>query len=287
MEAKLESMTFGIANAHKHRSGIYQLKSRHNGKFYIGSAVSFYNRLHTHSHHLREETHFNDHLISHKNKYGIEDLVMEVLEFVDDPDNNLIRREQWWLDNTDCLNREVGFNKCPIAQSQLNREMPDIHRQKTGQRSIGNKYSVGRKVSDETKLKISKIQGLPIARYNWDGKFMRIYESPMLLKKAGNCTNSVRQACKGLLNYKKSLWRVVLPDQEIRDLTPEEIKNPIFKVKKKRINHFSGDQLVGSYPTVKDAARFTGIPHHKIRTLCSGERKPFNGVDFKYEFYYE
>jgi len=287
VEDKLRSITFGIANAYKHRGGIYQLKSKHNGKFYIGSAASFYNRLHTHSHHLREETHFNDHLIAHKNKYGIEDLVMEVLEFVDNTNENLIRREQWWLDNTDCLNREVGFNKCPTAQSQLNREMPDTHRQKVGNRSIGNKYCVGRKASEETKLKISKIQGLPIARYNWDGTLMSVYETPMLLRKAGHCAESVRKACKGIANYKKSLWRVILPDQEIRDLTPEEINNPIFKVKKKRINHLVGGQLIGLYSTVKEAAKSTGIPHHKIRTLCNGERKSFNEVDFKYEFFYE
>lgn len=289
VEDKLRSITFGVANAHKHRSGIYQLKSEYNGKFYIGSAVSFYNRLHTHSHHLREETHFNDHLIAHKNKYGIEDLVMEVLEFVDDPDKNLIRREQWWLDNTDCLNREVGFNKCPTAQSQLNREMSDVHREKVGKRSIGNKYRKGFKVTDKTKFNIAKAQGARrIAQFTMTGKLVQVFQTIGETENFGYTKTNVLRVTQGKVKaYRGFFWRYLEENENENELSVEDIFQVSFKrfVKKIHLLDDNGES-VKTWTSVREASKELGLPMKRCLDCCKGKVKKVGGVILKYETEY-
>ncbi len=204
---ELEFIQFGIANAYKYYCGIYQIRSIRNGKYYIGSAKNFYNRWHVHSHHLRENTHFNDHLLAHKNKYGINDFVIEILEIVNS-EESLIKREQWWLDNTPCCNREFGFNKCPTAQSQLGREMPQIHRDKVGNRSIGNKYCLGRKLSQETRANISRVQGVPLAQYSMDGKLIKVFETPFFATLEGFNRNVILLVTQGKVKQSDGFfWR--------------------------------------------------------------------------------
>lgn len=283
----MEFVNFNIANAHKHKSGIYQIKSSKNGKFYIGSAKSFYYRWHVHCHHLREDTHFNDHLIAHKNKYGMYDLTFEVLEFCDE--SKLIEREQWWLDITNCCDRTIGFNKCPTAQSQLGREMSQEHRNKVGKRSVGNKYSVGRKLSEETKMLISKSQGVRLAQYSMDGKLIKVFETPLEASKEGFNRGVILHVLHGRAKHSDGyFWRYLYGEEEARDLLFEEIGKPSFRKRRKTVVLLNeGGEELNEWPNTKTASVETNTPNHRVLKMCNGKLDSFYGKKFRYKISFD
>lgn len=74
---------------------IYKISNKINSKIYIGSAVDFKRRISVHRHHLLKKTHHNILLQNHVNKYGIESICFDVLEF---DCANLIPMEQHYID---------------------------------------------------------------------------------------------------------------------------------------------------------------------------------------------
>lgn len=103
------------------QAGIYQILSKHNNKRYVGSTYLLTKRINEHKRRLKNNKHENQHLQNHYNKYGKDDLVYSVLEFiqVEELDKEqtktlILEREQHYLDT---LNPE--FNICKIAGSSL------------------------------------------------------------------------------------------------------------------------------------------------------------------------
>ena len=94
--------------------GIYSIRNIENGKVYIGSSARIRKRKDEHFARLRAGKHFNGILQKSWNKYGETAFVFEVLERVEDV-NNLIEREQFWIDEMRTAKRNVGYNLCPIA----------------------------------------------------------------------------------------------------------------------------------------------------------------------------
>ncbi len=94
-------------------SGIYQIRCIPTGKIYVGSAVNLRVRWRDHCRKLHLGEHINLHLQNAWNKYGEENFEFSVLEFVEEPD--LLKAEQSWIDGTNCVDKNIGFNICPIA----------------------------------------------------------------------------------------------------------------------------------------------------------------------------
>lgn len=113
-------------------SGIYQIQCLETEKVYIGSAVNSKLRLRKHKEALRRNAHDNKYLQRAWNKYGESNFTFQVIEIVPCKED-LIPREQFWLDTKKSANRKFGYNLCPTAGSLL-----------------GFKHSV------ESKLKVSK-----------------------------------------------------------------------------------------------------------------------------------
>ena len=74
-------------------SGIYKITSKSQGKCYIGSSINIDVRWKSHKRELRGNYHGNKYLQNIYNKYGIEDLVFEVV-MVCEPEELLIFEEQ-------------------------------------------------------------------------------------------------------------------------------------------------------------------------------------------------
>jgi group I intron endonuclease len=104
-------------------SGIYLIRSKVNGKIYIGSAVNLFGRRKSHLEQFKNNSHHNIYLQRHTDKYGIEDLVFGIIEFC--PKEKLIEREQYWIDTL-----KPEFNICRVAGSALGVKWSEEQKQK-------------------------------------------------------------------------------------------------------------------------------------------------------------
>ena len=97
--------------------GVYKITNKINGKFYIGSSVDIEHRWQQHVNALKGNYHCNIHLQSAWNKYGSENFNFEILE--ECKDDIVRKREQYYIDNTHCLNRNIGYNISPQTDMSL------------------------------------------------------------------------------------------------------------------------------------------------------------------------
>jgi hypothetical protein len=113
----------------KNTSGIYLITNLINGKVYVGSSVDIRKRMNAHKSHLNNNKHDNPYLQKSWNKYGSENFTFTVLEVFPDR-QNLLNREQYWMDNYQSYNNEIGYNINPIAGSPEGRKLSDEEREK-------------------------------------------------------------------------------------------------------------------------------------------------------------
>jgi hypothetical protein len=98
------------------QTGVYTITSKLNGKIYVGSTANTYSRFGTdcgfqarwtsHVSDLRLNKHHNKHLQNHVNKYSINDLKFEILDFY--PPEYCASFELYWVNVLDAVN--TGFN---------------------------------------------------------------------------------------------------------------------------------------------------------------------------------
>jgi len=140
--------------------GIYKFTNKLNNKIYIGSAVDLYKRKHKHLYDLRHNAHHNKHLQRSWDKYGEENFIYEIIEYIDD-ENNLKIREQYWIDKLNVCDINIGYNILPIAGNSLGYKMSEEDKKKIGDSCRGEK-NYGTKLTDAQVYKIKElfIEGL-------------------------------------------------------------------------------------------------------------------------------
>lgn len=148
------------------KSAIYKIVNNINGKRYVGSCVGHYRRKAQHFYRLRRGTHDNNHLQHAWNKYGEKSFEFIIIEFVSNTDD-LIKREQYWIDKLNVCNRRIGYNKAPRAGSNLGRKMSLLSRQKMSKAKKGVKPHP--QVAKERGLACRK----PVSQYMKNGMFIR------------------------------------------------------------------------------------------------------------------
>ncbi|KKL12012.1 hypothetical protein LCGC14_2540030 [marine sediment metagenome] len=147
-------------------SGIYKIANTVTGDLYIGSAVNTDRRIYRHKYLLNKQEHHNPILQNVYNKHGLNNLLFEIIERVEDK-NDLLSREQFYLDK---LNPK--YNICKIAGSSLGlkhseetkKKMSESHknmsedtRHKISLSQRGNKnHMFGKKHTKKTIQKMSK-----------------------------------------------------------------------------------------------------------------------------------
>ena len=146
------------------KPGIYEIVNNVTLKRYIGSTVNLYKRRNQHIGDLQNGKHRSSKLQNAFNKYGYCAFVFNVIELVEDK-NNLLEREQIWIDTySSCSN---GYNVTPAAGSRLGSKVSEESKLKMSKAQTGKKQSEetksrknkalkGMKRSDETKRKMSE-----------------------------------------------------------------------------------------------------------------------------------
>lgn len=142
------------------RSGIYQIRHTVSGKVYIGSASAFLSRWARHRKDLKKGHHHSRRLQNSWNKHGADAFRFEILEFVDNK-ADLIVREQDWINRLQSHRPSVGFNISPTAGSPLGVKRSAEVRAKM---SASRKGSPGPIVTPEARARgNAKRRGVPLA----------------------------------------------------------------------------------------------------------------------------
>lgn len=135
------------------KSGIYGIFNLISGKVYIGSAINLKQRLRQHKEHLEKQIHCNIYLQNAWNKYGENSFGFYVLEHCSK--EQLINREQYYLDSLKSYDTEFGYNICKIAGSTIGQK-PWLNKRHTEEtKKKISKGNIGKRLSEEAKRIIS------------------------------------------------------------------------------------------------------------------------------------
>lgn len=144
-------------------SGIYRFTNISNNKIYIGSAKNLRKRFGKHLSNLRLNKHHSKHFQNAWNKYGENSFEYDIIEFVEDVSNLLIR-EQYYLDTLlfaqEYIKKEsnkfleLGYNINPCASNRL-----------------------GTVQSKEAIQKMITSKSIPVLQFDFSGNFISEYIS--------------------------------------------------------------------------------------------------------------
>lgn len=208
-------------------SGIYCIKNTINSKCYIGSAKKLNYRLWNHRHKLLKGTHVNNHLQNFVNKYGIDTLIVEVLEKVDI--TSLLVREQYYIDTL-----KPEFNILKIAGSSIGTIMSEEQKIKISNNRKGILHT------EETKKRISNtLKGIPKSKE---------HSTKVGLRHKGKIVSQetrlkISIANKGRISTPKINWDIV---DKIRELHLEGKKDKeialLFNISNVQVNYIRNNK---------------------------------------------
>ena len=162
--------------------GIYKIINNDNGKVYIGQSVDVEYRLCNHFSCLRHNRHDNEHL---QRAYNLNPAAFtwELIQECDVDDLDVL--EVYYICKYDSTDRNKGYNRS--FGGQLAHKATDETRAKMSKTKKGKKFTeehchkIGeanrkRKLSDETKSKISSKHKVPILQYSREGIFIARFD---------------------------------------------------------------------------------------------------------------
>ena len=151
-----------------HRIGIYGIRNLINGKIYVGkTGMNFGDRWDSHRSLLNNGKHDNPHLQKAWNKYGKDNFEFIVLE--DCEIDELSDREKYYIKLYKDMELAYNIHDGGDEGYNLGKHLSEETKQKIGEKNKIN--GIGRKASDETKLKMSKSHtGMKYAPMSEEGK---------------------------------------------------------------------------------------------------------------------
>jgi predicted GIY-YIG superfamily endonuclease len=171
----------------RNKSGIYIIKNSINTRVYIGSAKDLYCRMIMHKTSLIKGTHYSSKMQRFVNKYGIETISFEIIEYTSK--EYLLEKEQYWINHY-----QPEFNSCRIAGSRLGIKCNDESKERMRIAQTGHRVT-----SEEIRqhLRERKIN-IPLLQFDLDGNFVKEWHSTMEIKRQlGIDCSSVTKCVKG------------------------------------------------------------------------------------------
>lgn len=171
------------------KSGIYQIRNLVNGKIYVGSSINLHVRELSHFNSLKRNDHANEKLQRAYNKYGLDKLIFEVLEYVEK--DKLLEREQYYIDTLNAVNE--GYNICPLAVHSVDYTWAPAQRKSrcgAGNPMYGKHHSEEHKkrISESEKgripwnkgRKMTESERLQVREYNGKSKRVQCIETEII-----------------------------------------------------------------------------------------------------------
>lgn len=240
---------------------IYCILNKLNGNRYVGSAINFYKRKYAHLFALKNNKHHSSYLQNAWNKYGEDMFEFMVLEEVENKEE-LIIKEQWWLDNSEC-----NYNICKIAGSTLGRECSDETKKKISESNSGKRT--------EKQIEAQKKRRKPVDQYDLLGNFIKSWTSTQeagdFLEK--NHKDIIKAAC-GKSNCAHG-FRWAYLGEELKDIKRNNHKF-IHQYDKK-------GNYIKTWYTIAEASKYYNISHSCIVDCAKGIQKTSAGFVWKYD----
>lgn len=105
-------------NSLHNKCGIYCIRNLVTNKVYIGKSKNIYKRIHQHIYDLKNNRkHENPYLQNSWNKYGRKSFEYFVLEFLEENEELVAKRELYWMKKYDSLNK--GYNLRSDSDSRI------------------------------------------------------------------------------------------------------------------------------------------------------------------------
>ena len=254
-------------------SGIYLIINLANNKFYVGSAKNLWQRKLTHYRDLRNNKHKNTYLQNSYNKYGSERFIVILLEKVESKED-LIKREQHWIDTLDACNKDIAYNICPTAESTLGRS----HSEETKSKMSKSMTGIKRTAKGKKNMSISKSK--PIIQCTIDGRYIQEWESANYASKILDLEQApISKCCSYKNQYAYDCLWFFKSEYEQKNF---DINRFIPKIGKK-INQFTLDgELIKIWNNYKDIREIPMFRTTYVLGCCEGIYKTHKG--FKWEF---
>lgn len=203
--------------------GIYAIINMINNKIYIGKSINIYQRMKEHITRLNTKNKDeNIHLIRAWHKYGKNNFKYIVLEYIDDPNEDILKhRELYWITSLKSTDRKIGYNlrldtatKCILSDEtklklKESRKLRSIKYPELD-KEIGKKVSAFWKNHQYAKEKMSKkISTLKrkyyFVQYSKSGEFIKKWNSidDIISNNPSYKWQNIYSVCNG---YKSSIY---------------------------------------------------------------------------------
>jgi group I intron endonuclease len=258
--------------------GIYMIINKVNGKFYIGSTNNLRKRKREHFWALSRGNHVNDYLQKAYNKFGEKNFEFKVLEYVNNEDD-LLEREQYYLDLLKPYIRIIGYNLCKEARGGglIGEKNPNYQKPMSAeQKQKISKALKGHSVSDITREKISvarkgKYCGKNHPMYGRSVSIERRMYQSRIMKQRYSGENNPFYGKKHTEEARKKM------SEAKKGRTGEQCPNSISIVQLTKTGSF-----IKEFGSMQEAQRETGIWASNIQKCCSGKLKTAGGFKWMY-----
>lgn len=276
------------------KTGIYQISNLINNKIYIGSTQkNFRNRLWEHYSDLRRNAHGNNYFQKAYNKYGEDNFLFSIIEYVSP--ENCIAREQYYLDTKNPF-KEKGYNLYPSARGGLGYKHSKETKEKMSE--IGKKKPInpiaieamkkantGRKSPDHVNKRMSEMLSKPVIQLSLEGIFIREWKSctEATLSFGVNsndsniaaCTRGKCKSARGFLWVKKENY---IPNQLY------SYNNKQGKVNMIKVNQYDLEgNFIKEWESSNKAAKFYNIGPVGIYNCVKNKAKTCIGYKWSYK----
>jgi predicted GIY-YIG superfamily endonuclease len=225
-------LTVNYFNKVTGRKAIYIIVNSKNNKVYVGSSIDVCKRRSRHFKALEKNIHENKHLQNSYNKYGKEYFTMYLLEYIED-ENDLLVREQYWLDVTNSYDKNIGYNNSPTAGNSLGVRHSEKSKEVRSKKfsGEGNPF-YGKKHSKDTKKIIGEKGRKVVYQYDLNGNFVKEWSSVKETEDVGGFSRDLVSLC---INHRYRYHKgYIWISKEEASENSFDIQKFVSKIKKKK-----------------------------------------------------